>query len=292
MTTLRNIGILMAFTAIGPVCLHAQSLYRNPGYAEANLPPGQTPTQLRDVKIVERLGHVVDLDLEFTGEDGNPHGLREYFFKQRPVILDLVYYDCPQLCTLVLNDQAAAMQQIDWTPGNEYEVVTISIDPHEGFDKARAKKEIYLRTFGKPAPGWHFLTDRGGNAARLAQQVGFHYRYDARTNQFAHPAAIMVLTPQGKMARYLYGLKYKAQDLRFALAEAGEDRVTMAVEKILLSCYMYDPKAGRYVLFATNFMKAGAVLVLMVFGWFGWRMVRVERSRAAHVAGAPRERTA
>jgi protein SCO1/2 len=189
---------------------------------------------------------------------------------------------------LVLNAQAEVMKQIDWTPGTEYEVVTITIDPQELFEKARAKKSQYLEAFGRPAPGWHFLTDYKGSVAQLARQVGFHYRYDARSDQYAHPAAIMVLTPSGKIARYLYGIQYKERDLRFALAEASENRTSMTTEKILLRCFMYDPKAGRYVWFATNFMKAGAVLVMAVFGLFWWRMIRADR----RIHSGPRERTA
>lgn len=257
------------------------SMYRNPGYVASQRPANQRPAELEGVGITERLGDSIDLDLTFIAEDGRPHALREYFFKDRPVVLNLVYYECPQLCSLILNAQVAVMREIPWTPGNQYEIVTISIDPREAFDKARAKKSAYLASYDRPAPGWHFLTDHQGNAARLAKQVGFGYRYDARTGQYAHPAAIMVLTPKGKVARYLYGINYKARDLRFALAEAAENRMSMAVEKVLLLCYMYDPSANRYVLFATNFMKAGGVLVLVVFGWFWLRMVRADRRRMA-----------
>ncbi len=272
MTTPRTIRTV-ALAAVVALCAHAQSPYRNPGYVPNELPPGQTPPQLENVGIDEKLGSQIDLDLTFIAEDGYPHKLREYFYKDRPVLLNMVYYDCPQLCTLILNAQVQVMRDIEWTPGNQYEIVTISIDPREAFDKARKKKGMYLSTFDRPAPGWHFLTDDHGNSARLAKQIGFNYRYDARSEQYAHPAAIMVLTPQGKMARYLYGITYKARDLRFALAEASEGRSTMTVEKILLNCYMYDPKLGRYVLFASNFMKAGGVFTMLLMGWFWWRQV-------------------
>lgn len=272
---------MIAFAAMVPVCVNAQSMYRNPGYAPTELPSGTRPAQLEGVGVDEKLGNQIDLDLEFVAEDGYPHKLREYFYKDRPVILDLVYYDCPQLCTLILNEQVRVMREIDWTPGNQYEIVTISIDPREAFDKARAKKAMYLSSFDRPAPGWHFLTDKDGNVARLAKQVGFNYRYDGRIEQYAHQAAIMVLTPKGKVSRYLYGISYKSRDLRFALAEASENRTSMALEKILLLCYMYDPNASRYVLFATNFMKAGGVLVMALFGLFWWKMMRAERERMA-----------
>lgn len=281
----RIAGIFMVLATAGAVCAQG-SLYRNPGYVESEAAFDSKPRQLEGVGITERLNEQIDLDLTFIAEDGYPHKLREYFFKDRPVILNLVYYDCPQLCTLILNAQVDVMKQIDWTPGNQYEIVTISIDPREHFDKARVKKRLYVDHFERPAPGWHFLTDNQGNVARLAKQAGFNYRYDARSEQYAHPAAIMVLTPQGKMARYLYGIQYKARDLRFALAEASENRTTMAAEKVLLLCYMYDPKAGRYVMFASNFMKAGGVLVMVVFGLFWWRLIRADRARSR--AGLPR----
>ncbi|MEP6961196.1 MAG: SCO family protein [Acidobacteriota bacterium] len=290
MSLRRATRLLVALVGLGASCVWADSLYRQPGYVPSQLPPGQLPPQLKNVGITEKLGEQIDLDLTFVAEDGYPHKLREYFYKDRPVILNLVYYECPQLCTLILNAQVQTMREIPWTPGNQYEIVTISIDPREAFDKARAKKSMYLSTYDRPAPGWHFLTDYQGNVQKLAMQAGFNYKYDERIEQYAHPAAIMVLTPQGKMARYLYGITYSARDLRFALAEASENRITMAIEKVLLLCYMYDPNANKYVLFATNFMKAGGVLVMALFGWFWWRMIRADRIRTARLASEQLER--
>jgi protein SCO1/2 len=221
----------------------------------------------------------VDLNLTFTAENGYPVRLGDYFQQGRPVVLNLVYYNCPMLCTLVLNGQVEAMRNIPWMPGKDYDVVTITIDPHESFADAQKKKAIYLASYERPAPGWHFLADRDGNVKKLAEQVGFNYRYDGRIQQYAHPAAIMVLTPKGRMARYLYGIKYSARDLRFALAEASVGRSTMALEKILLFCYHYDPKASGYVLFALNLMRAGGVLSLVVILIFLRFMIRAERVR-------------
>lgn len=277
MSIRSTIGIMLAAATLAA----AQSPYRQPGFVDSKLPPNARPEQLKNIGIDEKLGQQVDLDLTFVAEDGYPKRLREYFFKDRPVILNLVYYECPQLCTLILNAQVKTMREIPWMPGNEYEIVTISIDPREAFDKARAKKATMLSTYDRPAPGWHFLTDYGNNAQKLADQVGFRYAYDARIEQYAHPAAIMVLTPEGKVARYLYGIEYSPRDLRFALAEASHNRMTMAVEKVLLFCYQYDPEANRYVLFATNFMKAGGVLTVVLLGWFWWRMIRADRRRTA-----------
>jgi protein SCO1/2 len=247
------------------------------------LPVGVRPAMLEGVGIEEHLGRQIDLNLTFTAENGYPVALSEYFHKGRPVILDLIYYSCPNLCTLVLNGQTAAMREIlPWTPGKEYEVVTISIDPNESFDLARKKKAIYLSSFDHPAPGWHFLCDRDGNAKKLAETLGFKYRWDERTQQFAHAAGIMVLTPEGKAARYLYGATFHPRDLRFSLAEASENRTTMAVQKLLLFCYHYDPQAGGYVLFATNLMRAGGIFTVLIIGIFLWRMIVAERKKASH----------
>ena len=246
------------------------------------LPVGVRPAMLEGVGIEEHLGRQIDLNLTFTAENGYPVALSEYFHKGKPVILDLIYYSCPNLCTLVLNGQTAAMRELlPWTPGNEYEVVTISIDPNESFDLARKKKAIYLSSFDHPAPGWHFLCDRDGNAKKLAETLGFKYRWDERTQQFAHAAGIMVLTPEGKAARYLYGATFHPRDLRFSLAEASENRTTMAVQKILLFCYHYDPQAGGYVLFATNVMRGGGILTVLLIGFFLGRMIMAERKKAS-----------
>jgi protein SCO1/2 len=241
---------------------------------------GVRPAMLEGVGIEEHLGRQIDLNMTFTAENGYPVALKEYFHSGKPVILDLIYYSCPNLCTLILNGQTAAMREIlPWTPGKEYEVVTISIDPNESFDLARKKKAIYLSSFDHPAPGWHFLCDRDGNAKKLAETLGFKYRWDERTQQFAHAGGIMILTPEGKMARYLYGASFHPRDLRFSLAEASENRSTMAVQKMLLFCYHYDPKAGGYVLFATNIMRAGGILTVLLIGFFLRRMYVAERKK-------------
>ncbi len=247
----------------------------NPGA----LPPGVRPPQLEGVGVDEHLGRTIDLNLEFIAENGYPVKLKEFFNQGKPVILDLIYYSCPMLCNLVLNGQAQVMKEIPWEPGKEYEVVTISIDPQERFDLARQKKEIYLGTFGRPAT-WHFLCDNNDNAKKLAEQIGYHYRYDPSQEQFAHPASIFILTPEGKIARYLYGTRFRQMDVRFALTEASENRTTLTKERILLFCYQYDPKKHAYVLFATNFMKLGGALTVVIIGLFLWRMFRMERERA------------
>ena len=252
---------------------------RVPTGQPGTLPPGVRPPQLEGVGVDEHLGRPVDLNLQFIAENGYPVALKDYFKQGKPVILDLIYYSCPMLCNLVLNGQTQVMKEIPWTPGNEYEVVTISIDPQERFDLARKKKETYLATFGRPA-SWHFLTDNDGNAKKLAEQIGYHYRYDPSQEQYAHPASIFILTGDGKVSRYLYGTRFRPMDVRFALAEASENRTSLTKEKILLFCYQYDPGKHAYVLFAANIMKLGGALTVLIIGVFLWRMIRMERRRA------------
>lgn len=239
---------------------------------------GQLPAELEGVGVTERIGQAVDLNLTFTAENGYPVALREFFHKDRPVILNLIYYSCPMLCNLVLNGQTASLREIPWTPGGEFEIVTISIDPSETFDLARRKKTVYLENYGRPAPGWHFLTDHQGNVKKLAEQAGFHYRYDERTNQYAHAAAIMILSPEGKIARYLYGVKFSPRDLRLALAEALQSKFRFTVDQLLLYCFHYDPRARSYVLFATNLMRAGGAVAVLLLGAVLLRFWRRERS--------------
>ncbi len=236
------------------------------------------PKPLENAGVTERLGSAVDLNLTFVAEDGRVVRLGDFFKNDRPVLLDLVYYSCPMLCNLVLNAQTSAMRELPWTPGSEYEVVTISIDPGETHELARAKKASYLASFDRPAPGWHFLTDHQGNVRRLAEQVGFGYTYDEASRQYAHQAVIMMLTPQGRVSRYLYGINFQPRDLRLALAEAAKGKFTLSLDRLLLFCYHYDPAARSYVPFATNFMRAGGVLVVLVLGGFLWRMWRRERA--------------
>ena len=270
-----GIGVVLALS------LSAQPRLDRYGVPGA-LPVGVRPAILEGVGIEEHLGRQIDLNLTFTAENGYPVALKEFFHSGKPVILDLIYYSCPNLCTLILNGQTAAMREIlPWTPGTEYEVVTISIDPNESFDLARKKKAIYLSSFDHPAPGWHFLCDRDGNAKKLAEMIGFKYRWDDRTQQFAHAAGITILTPEGKPARYLYGATFHPRDMRFALAEASENRTTMAVQKILLFCYHYDPQASGYVLFATNIMRIGGVLTVLLIALFLGRMIAAERKKAS-----------
>jgi protein SCO1 len=227
----------------------------------------QLPSELEGVDIVEHIGDRIDLDLQFTAENGYQVPLRQLFGKGKPVLLNFVYYRCPMLCNLVLNGQTAALRDLAWTVGQEFDVVTISIAPDELFNLAQAKKKYYLESYGRPVNGgWRFLTDFQGNTRRLADQVGFQYRWDEKTQQWAHAAAIMLLTPDGRISRYLYGVRFKDRDLRLGLTEASEGKLGSVGDKLLLFCFHYDPEAKGYVPFARNIMKIGGGLSVVLMG--------------------------
>jgi protein SCO1/2 len=247
--------------------------------------PQAIPPELKGVGIDEHINQPIDLNLTFVNEDGQPIALGQFFRRGRPVLLDLVYYECPMLCTVILNGQSQALKQIPWTAGDQFDVVTISFNPADTPELARQKRATYLAYYGRPSATWHFLVDHGGNARKLADQLGFHYRYDSRTKQFAHAAAIMFLTPDGKISRYLYGVKFNPRDVRLALAEASESKFSFSTERLLLYCFHYDPEARGYVLFATNVMKAGGVLTVLVLSIVLLSFWRRER-RARRVAVA------
>lgn len=272
---LRTIFLLLTLAAVAAA--------QRPGFEGSGGPVADaTPRELSGVGIDERLGQKIDLNLTFIAEDGYPHALSEYFAKGRPVILNLVYYSCPMLCNLVLNGQVDVLRQMPWTPGKEFEVLTISIDPTENFGLARTKKAAYLASYEREAPGWHFLTDNEGNVKKLAEQVGFRYRFDQKIGQYAHAAAIFVLTPEGMVSRYLYGVRFKSLDLRLALTEAAEEKFGIT-DKLILYCFHYDPESRSYVPLARNIMRVGGALMLLGFVWVLIRLWR--RDRKAYGAG-------
>ncbi|BDC48228.1 photosynthetic protein synthase I [Bryobacterales bacterium F-183] len=243
--------------------------------------PNKQPLMAQGLEVDENVNRSIDLNLSFLAEDGSERKLSEYFGKGRPVVLNLVYYACPSLCNMVLNGQTQAMKALEtWTPGNEYDVVTISIDPRETPNDAAEKRKTYEKAFGRPAPGWHFLADTKGHAKMLATQMGYKYRFDEGRNQYVHPAAIMVLSPEGKIARYLYGTRFTSFNLKMAITEAREGKGRFSLEKALLLCYQYDPNAKGYVVLAENLMRGGALVSVLVLGAMLWRFWLWEKKRA------------
>jgi len=205
------------------------------------------PAALRDVAFDQRLGQMLPLDAALVDESGRAVRLGDYFGR-RPVILTLAYYGCPMLCTLSLNGLASALKTLSFDAGREFEVVTLSFEHKETPQQAAAAKKTYIERYGRPqaAAGWHFLTGDEAAIAAVTGAVGFRYAWDEETRQYAHPTGVVVATPEGRIARYLYGVEYAPKDLRFALVEASTGRVGTPVDQLLLYCYEYDPVRGRY----------------------------------------------
>lgn len=231
-----------------------------------------------EIRIDQKLNDRLPLDLVFRDESGRDVRLGEYF-GERPVILALVYYECPMLCTQILNGMTATFKTLSVSIGDEFDVVTISIDPEETFQLAAEKKQAYLGKYGRKASekGWHFLTGDQASITAIASATGFHYVYDEQTGEFAHASAIMVVTPGGTLAKYFFGIEYPARDITFALMEASRERIGSAVEQLLLLCYKYDPATGRYSVMVTTVLQIGAVVTMLVLGGFMLIMLRRER---------------
>jgi len=215
-----------------------------PAQAQGGGPEDQL---LAQVGVDQRLDAQVPLDLVFHDENGKSVPLGDYL-RAKPTILTLNYFECPNLCTLVLTRLTDSMRNLSFDVGKQFNVVTVSIDPREKPDLAAAKKAVYLERYGKPeaASGWHFLTGDAPAIEQLTKAVGFRYAYDDRQDQYAHPAAVVLLTPQGRISRYFYDLAYAPRDLRLGLVEASANQIGSPVDLFLLRCYHYDPMSGRY----------------------------------------------
>ncbi len=269
----RVLGIALVLC---PGFLFAQPLSNQP----AGPPAAEKPAILREVGINQRLDERVPLDLPFRDEHGRQVRLGEYF-GTRPVVLALVYYECPMLCTQVLNGLVSALTVLSLSAGREFDVVAVSFDPAEGPGLAMAKKRSYLQRYGRPGTeaGWHFLTSEQASIERLTRAVGFRYAYDRKRDQFAHGAAITVLTPSGVISRYFYGIEYAPRDVRLGIVEASANRVGSLADQILLLCYHYDPSTGRYGFVALTLVRIGGILTVVAFGvflWFERRRVRLK----------------
>jgi protein SCO1/2 len=240
------------------------------------------PPELRDVTITEHLNDRIPADATFRDHENHVVRLGEYFDGHRPVVLQFAYYRCPMLCNLVTSAMLQVARGAEWTAGDQYDIVTLSIDPSEGPADSSLKREWALSQYRRePAQhGWHFLTGSQAEITRVARAVGFGYRYDQRQNQYAHPAAIMLLTPDGRIARYLYGIQFNPNDFRLGLLEASEGRATSTVERLIMFCYHYDPQGRRYVLVAMSVMKLGGVATIALLGGFLAVLWTRERRRA------------
>ena len=245
---------------------------------EPGLPSSTLPAPLREIGFDQNLNARVPLDTAFNDESGRAVRLRDYF-GQRPVVLVFAYYDCPMLCTVVINGLASALNVLSLEPGKDFEIVTVSFNPRDTPATASAKKASYIARYKQPgaAAAWHFLTGNQESIDRLTKAAGFRYVWDAETQQFAHPTGVMVLTPDGRLARYLFGIEYGPRDLRYAIVDASNGRVGSAVDSLLLFCYHYDPARGRYGVAIMRLIRAGGAATVLALGAFIFIMVRKEK---------------
>jgi len=236
-----------------------------PVYGQVTL---NNAADLKAIDVEEHPGEKIPLDLSFANETGDTVRLSDYFEEGRPVLLTLAYYRCPMLCGLVIEGLRKGITPLAYKPGQDFQMVTVSINPEETCKLAAAKKKNVLEAFDKkidPA-GWAFLTGPGRNSKTLADALGFKYYYMEDRKEYAHPAISFVLTGEGVISRYLYGIEYKESDLRLALLEASQGEIGTTLDRIVLYCYHYDPDAGGYVLFAGNLMRIGGVISVLILG--------------------------
>ena len=236
--------------------------------AFAQVQTGWRPAVLRSVGIDQKLGAQVPVDVPFIDEDGRPAALRQFLGK--PVILALVYYQCPSLCNMVLNGVLRSVRNLTMTAGNEYDIVAVSFDSRETPEMAAAKKASYVKGYSRPGAeqGWHFLSGSAASSKMLADSVGFHFAYDSGTNQFAHGSAIMLLTPEGRVARYFYGIDYPERDVRLGLVEASNRTIGSAVDQVMLYCYHYDPSKGKYGMVIMNVLRLAGIATVSALAVF------------------------
>lgn len=252
-------------------------------------PASVRPPGLKNVGIRQNLNQPIPPDLVFEDDRGQSVRMGDYF-RQKPIILSLVYYSCPMLCGEVLSGLEHSLRMMKFDVGREFDVVTVSFDPQDTPKMAAHKKAELLRRYDRPVAdrGWHFLVGRQDAIDRLTQAAGFQYEYDPKTRQFAHATAIMLLTPEGRIAQYYYGVEYPPRDLRLGLVEAGKGRIGSVVDQLLLYCYHYDPEKGKYSAAVLGVLRLAAVATMLCLGTFIVLMMR--RGPAHDLHGVERVR--
>lgn len=249
----------------------------------------EKPPEIQDVGITENLGGQLTLGTEFTDENGQKVTLQKYFHKNRPVLLSLVYFECPMLCNLHLNGVTEVLKKTEWNLGKEFDMVVISIDPKETPELAAKKKAAYVKSLGREGAenGWHFLTGTQESITAVASTVGFKYKWDSPTKQWAHTAAMYVLTPTGMISRYLFGIHFTEKDLKLALLEASNGKIGNVIDHLMLYCFQYDPDRRTYAFYAFNIMKFGGGLCGLILAMFllpHWFRMRRETKLAKGAA--------
>ena len=287
-TTIRQILVLSLVIVCPLSAAYSQKSehYNSPLYSPKTYDPSVTvsnglPEQLKRIGIEQRLGEQLPLDATFKNEEGNAVRLGDYFKSGRPVILAFVYYECPMLCNQVLNGLSGSLKGMSLDPGKDYDVVAVSFDARENEkrDLAANKKASYVERFGRPGTegGWHFLTGDQTAIDAATKAAGFTYEWDAKSNQFAHASGIMIVTPDGKLSRYFYGIDYAPKDVKFALIESADKKIGSATDQLLLYCYHYDPATGKYGLAILSVMRAVSVVMLIgmaAVGFVFWKRGR------------------
>jgi protein SCO1/2 len=250
-------------------------------------PASVRPPGLEFVGIEQRLNAEVPGDLQFRDELGNPVKLGDYFGHGRPVILNLGYYQCPMLCSELLQGLVGSMKALTFDLGKDYDIVTLSFDPRETTEMAAAKKRDIMKRYGRPntGQGWHFLTGQADQINALTSAVGFQYQFDPKTEQYAHATAIVILTPDRHIAEYFYGVEFSPKDLRLGLVQAGQGKIGNITDAVLLYCYHYDPRTGKYGAIVSNVLKLGALATMLILGAFMFVMFRADRRAGLKVLG-------
>ncbi|HEX9401899.1 MAG TPA: SCO family protein [Anaeromyxobacter sp.] len=277
--TAAGLALALALAAATPA--HAQ-FWRSKDQAAGPRPTDVTPVALEDVRIEERLGNQVPLDVTLEDGAGRPFRFASAFDGRHPIVLALVYYDCPMLCGLILSGAAKAMRENGLVLGKDYQAVTISFDPDEKPIQGAERRRGYLQSMGRTDAGsdWPFLVGTADATRRIADAVGFYFKKDEVSGEFAHMAAIFVLTPDGKVSRYLYGIEYPPKDLRLALVEAADGKVGTSFDRFLLTCYRYNPASRKYEPYALGVVRAGALAVLVALtGLIAGMVWRERRAR-------------
>ena len=268
--------------------------YNSPLYSPRYYDPSESttnglPDALQKIGIEQKLGDQMPLDTELKDEDGQTVTLGSYFNHGRPVILAFVYYECPMLCNQVLNGLTGSLKGIAFNAGKDFDVVAISFDARENdkTDLAKNKKASYIERYGRAGSenGWHFLTGTQGSIDKVTSAAGFSYKWDEKSEQFAHAAGIMIATPDGRLSRYFYGIDYSPKDVKFGLMESNENKVGNAAEQLLLYCYHYDPATGKYGLAILKVMRVGGILTLLCMGAMGFAFWRRNRKKELMVNG-------
>jgi len=285
MTLRRSLSLVLP-AALTLVCaLAGTRAYAQPSGPLMIPPPGKAALErvplLKDVDIIQKQGQKIPLDLPFVDENGKDVTLNQYF-GARPVVLALVYYECPMLCTQVLNGVFSSMEALPFTTGKEFDLLVVSFDPADTPQLAAKKKAAYFERYRRPGSeaGMHYLTGRQESITALTKAVGFKYVYDESIKQFAHPAAVTVLSKDGTISQYLYGIEFAPRDLRLALVDAGDGHVGTAFDQALLYCYHYDPTTGKYGVAIMTMVRLGGILTVAILGVSIYRNTRPQRTPA------------